>query len=167
MSGYTYFIKEKNEYREVTQEEFLQYKQAVKYEREVYVIRLGSAVMEVTHEDYLDFYTEKRRQRYLLEESIKHEEFSYDAMDTEDLLGEALLEDKSVSVEAEVIRNIYLERVAKCLETLSNEEYQLLQELFYEEKSERELSAYYGVSQPAIHKRKNKILRKLKKILEN
>lgn len=38
--------------------------------------------------------------------------------------------------------------------------------LFFEEKTERELAAVLGISQPAVHKQKNKILKKLKTFLE-
>ncbi|MCI8276279.1 MAG: hypothetical protein HFI66_11870 [Lachnospiraceae bacterium] len=39
--------------------------------------------------------------------------------------------------------------------------------MFYEERSEREIAKKYGISQAAIHKRKNRILEKLRKWIEN
>ena len=52
------------------------------------------------------------------------------------------------------------------LQTLTDEELDLIRKIFYLEKSEREVSAAYHLTQTAIHKRKKKILKKLKKFFE-
>ena len=49
------------------------------------------------------------------------------------------------------------------MQSLTDEERELIHEIFYLEKSEREISAVYNLTQAAIHKRKKKILEKLKK----
>ena len=56
-----------------------------------------------------------------------------------------------------------LETLNKALQSLTDEERNLIREIFYLEKSEREISAAYNLTQAAIHKRKKKILEKLKK----
>lgn len=55
--------------------------------------------------------------------------------------------------------NLMLEMLMKALETLTDDERFL--------NSEQKISRNYNVSQQAIHKRKMKILKKLKKILDN
>ena len=52
------------------------------------------------------------------------------------------------------------------LDKLTADERSLIDAIFFEEKSEREISHELGISQPAVFKRKNKILEKLKKILK-
>ena len=42
----------------------------------------------------------------------------------------------------------------------------LLNELFYLEKTEREVAGLYAVSQNTIHYRKNRLLDKLRKLME-
>lgn len=46
-------------------------------------------------------------------------------------------------------------------------EYRWLQGLFFEGQSELDYAGELGISQPAVHKRKIRILKQLKKLLEN
>lgn len=59
-----------------------------------------------------------------------------------------------------------LETLEKALHSLTAEERELIREIFYLEKTEREVSAAYHLTQTAIHKRKKRILEKLKKFFE-
>ena len=59
-----------------------------------------------------------------------------------------------------------IETLEMALQTLTDEELDLIRKIFYLEKSEREVSAAYHLTQTAIHKRKKKILKKLKKFFE-
>ena len=56
-------------------------------------------------------------------------------------------------------------RVASAMEKLDQDEKELIQALFFDELSEKEYAALLNISQPAVHKRKVKILAKLKGIL--
>ncbi|MBC8585817.1 RNA polymerase sigma factor [Youxingia wuxianensis] len=69
-------------------------------------------------------------------------------------------------VEDMVLRKISAEKLYQALAELSEKERELIVALFFEEKTERELAAVLGISQPAVHKQKNKILKKLKTFLE-
>ena len=59
------------------------------------------------------------------------------------------------------------DKIKDTLPLLVVDEQKLIREIFYEELSERTLAEKYGISQVAIHKKKVKILEKLKKLLEN
>lgn len=74
--------------------------------------------------------------------------------------------DHHESVEDMVLRKISAEKLYQALAELSETERELIVALFFEEKTERELAAVLGISQPAVHKQKNKILKKLKTFLE-
>ena len=52
------------------------------------------------------------------------------------------------------------------LSLLTPEERALIQALFFDERKESELAVELGISQPAVYKRKMKILKKLKIFLE-
>ena len=67
-------------------------------------------------------------------------------------------------VDGAVIKAQTLETLDRALQSLTDEERELIHEIFYLEKSEREISAVYNLTQAAIHKRKKKILEKLKKV---
>lgn len=69
-------------------------------------------------------------------------------------------------VEDTVIKTVMLESMLECLKLLTTEEHELISELFVEGKSERQLAKQTGVPQRTINDRKNKILGKLKKLME-
>ena len=74
--------------------------------------------------------------------------------------------DHHESVEDMVLRKISAEKLYQALTELSEKERELIVALFFEEKTERELAIVLGISQPAVHKQKNKTLKKLKTFLE-
>ena len=49
----------------------------------------------------------------------------------------------------------------------SEDEQYLIRQLFFEERTERDLAEELKIYHNAVHKRKNRILKKLKNILEN
>ncbi len=61
---------------------------------------------------------------------------------------------------------ISIEWLYKALDTLTERERKLIEALFFEEMTEREVAHSLGISQPDVHKQKNKILKKLKHFLE-
>lgn len=75
--------------------------------------------------------------------------------------------DNSENVEELAIRKVTYETLYKALNKLTKEENSLVYALFFENKTEREMAVLMGISQPAIHKKKIKILKKLKNILKN
>ena len=59
-----------------------------------------------------------------------------------------------------------VDRLHTALSLLTPEERALIQALFFDERKESELAVELGISQPAVYKRKMKILKKLKIFLE-
>ena len=74
--------------------------------------------------------------------------------------------DKSEPFEDVIEREILAEKLPQMLSLLNAEERKLIMQIYYEKKSERDLSEYMKISNIAIHKRKHKILQKLKKYFE-
>ena len=70
------------------------------------------------------------------------------------------------SVENTVLRKLEVDKLHTALAMLTPEEQALIQALFFEEKTERQYAEELGVYRNAIHVRKTKILKKLKKLLE-
>jgi DNA-directed RNA polymerase specialized sigma24 family protein len=60
-----------------------------------------------------------------------------------------------------------LEKLKSSLILLNQAEMELIKALFYDGVSEREWSAVTGIPQKTINDRKQRILNKLKKLLEN
>lgn len=85
---------------------------------------------------------------------------------TDDFNGQDILVDEKQDVEEIVEKNIMLDKLEDCLSLLSIEEKELIQMIFFDELTEREIAAKKGISQVAVHKRKQRILNKLKEFLE-
>lgn len=115
---------------------------------------------------YRTFYKNVRRQKYLQELSTANGDFSYDMLTTDDFNGQDILVDEKQDVEEIVEKNIMLDKLEDCLSLLSIEEKELIQMIFFDELTEREIAAKKGISQVAVHKRKQRILNKLKEFLE-
>ena len=74
--------------------------------------------------------------------------------------------DGQADVENAVLNRMLREQLYEAIRNLEEGEQYLIIQLFYEDKSERELAAELGISQKAVNKRRHKILEKLKKFFE-
>lgn len=135
-------------------------------DKKKFCIRIGDSIQEVTEEVYREYFKMERRERYLEERDLVNGKVLYSALDNvcEDVLGEDILVDSIVEDICELVTTkIMIERLRECLVLLSDEELDLIIQLFFNEKSERELSAERGIPRATIGYRKDKILSKLKK----
>lgn len=94
---------------------------------------------------------------------IPSREDSYERLMEQNVQFERITE----SAEEQALRNIQIHQLHKALSLLSGDERLLIEWIFFEERAEREIAAEIGVYHNAVHKRKKRILYKLKKILEN
>ncbi len=160
------YIIENGGYTELAYEEFRHREQTCPLYADRLFIPIHGMLMEVSEKDYLEFYKNKRRQKYLDERSADNGDFSYDMLATDDFNGEDILPDKSEPLDEQIVQKIMTDKLKSALPLLAEDEQKLIREIFYENLSERTLAEEYGVSQVAIHKRKVKILEKLKKIMK-
>lgn len=160
------FILENGQYIEIDYQRFelMMNQQSEKNKR--YFIPLHGMLMEVEERDYQEFYKTERRQRYLREESRINGEISLDMLATDEFKGKEIIVNSGEDVAQEVENKIMLDDLSSALNLLTDEERELLHELFFEERTERELANQKNVSQVAIHKRKLRVLDKIKRFLE-
>ena len=161
------FILENGLYKEITYSELKQLEQADKSYMDKLFLPLHGMLMEVTEETYKEYYRDKRRQKYIDERSKLNGDVSYNALDTDEMLGENVFADTKTDVEAEVINKMTVAELRKAFLLLSPDEKALIVEHFFDEKSQIELSKQYGVNQSNISRKINRIISKLKKFLEN
>lgn len=160
------FVLENGNYKEITYNELKTLEQTDKDYANKYFLPLHGMLMEVMEEEYKAYYKDKRRQKYIDERSRENGDVSYDALDSSDMLGESVLVDIETNVEEQVINKMTVAELRKAMLLLSPDERELIKILFIDGVTERKTAENYGVSQVAIHKRKNKILAKLKEFLE-
>ena len=161
------FILENGNYKEITYGELKQLEQADKSYMDKFFLPLHGMLMEVTEATYKEYYRDKRRQKYIDERSKLNGDVSYNALDTDETLGEDVFADEKTDVEAEVINKMTVAELRKAFFLLSPDEKALIVEHFFDEKSQVELSKQYGVNQSNISRKINRIISKLKKFLEN
>ena len=95
---------------------------------------LHGMLMEVTEETYKEYYWDKRRQKYIDERSKLNGDVSYNALDTDETLGEDILADRRTDVEMHVINQMTVEQLRKAFLLLSPDEKALIVEHFFDEK---------------------------------
>ena len=161
------FIKTDNGYEEITYEELLRREEADPSYKGRRFLPLHGMLMEVTPEQYRDFYKARRRQKYLYERSRENRDISIDMLTTEQFNGADILVSDGMDIEEQVAYKLLLDKLHSCLALLTEEEQELIYALFFGEKTEREWSAETGIPQKTINNRKRKILLKLKALLEN
>lgn len=59
-------------------------------ERKLYQLPAEGKMIEVTEEQYRDFYKYKRREKYLEEQDAEHNVYHYSDLDTDEILGEEM-----------------------------------------------------------------------------
>lgn len=79
---------------------------------------------------------------------------------------EMQFQDESASAEDLAIRNLQAQQLHKALSALSEDERYLIEQLYFQERTERELAAQFNLSQKAINKRRQRILEKLRELLK-
>ena len=75
--------------------------------------------------------------------------------------------DEAVDIAETVVHAVMVDRMKTAMLLLSDSEQALIQAIFFEELSEREVGLRLGITQSVVNKRKAKILAKLRKIIEN
>ena len=130
-----------------------------------YFIDLEDVVLEATKEQYTEWLREKRHSEYMRMCEAGWETVSlYSSAVSEAGSGEEIIPDTAIDVETEAIENIRQAALREALLELDCKSFLLINALYGTEarRSERDLASEFGVSQPAIHKQKKKILEILK-----
>ena len=161
------YIIENGGYTELTYEEFRRREQICPLYADKLFLPLYGRLMEVSKEDYTEFYRAKRRQKYLDERSADNGDFSYDMLTTDEFSGEDILIAEQPDVCDTVVEGIMTDKLRKAILKLTDEEQLLIYRHYYAGISGTDLAEIYGVSQQAISKRIAKIRAKLKNLLEN
>ena len=161
------YIIENGGYTELTNEEFRRREQICPLYADKLFLPLYGRLMEVSKEDYTEFYRAKRRRKYLDERSADNSDFSYDMLTTDEFSGEDILIVEQADVCDTVVESIMTDKLRKAILKLTDEEQLLIYRHYYAGISGTDLAEIYGVSQQAISKRIAKIRAKLKNLLEN
>ena len=128
-----------------------------------YHVKLNGELVPVTEEVYRAYQQPKWRENKRTIARVE-KEVSLDAMLENDdsvqlITGQALVDEI-------VADKLLLNELLSALAVLNNDERSLIDEIFYNDKTERQVAKIVSTSHQAVHKKKNRILAKLKKLLE-
>jgi DNA-directed RNA polymerase specialized sigma subunit len=139
------------------------------------VIRIGKELVPVSEEIYKEYYRMKRRERYFEKDikvgrSVKDPETGkvkeYKPSKEDSI--QRLMEKGQVFTDDELVEDIVCDKamliiLQEAMKELNEKEQELIQDLFYKNNTVREVANKEKVSHVAIIKRRDKILKKLKK----
>ena len=161
------YIKENDSYVELSYTDFCHRREADQTYIDKLFIPIQGCLLEVVRELYADFYKDKERWCYLKKLDTNHKLLSLEGFtDSEGNVLDFIV-DEAVDVAETVVHAVMVDRLKTALRLLSDSERVLVNAIFFEELSEREVGLRLGVTQSVVNKRKSKILAKLRKIMEN
>ncbi len=161
------YIKKNGGYVELSYRDFCRRRQADQSYMDKLFIPVQGCLLEVVREQYTDFYRDKERWRYLQKLDTNHKLLSLDGFTDSGGNVFDFVVDEAVDVMETVVHAVMVDRLKAALLLLSGSEQALIQAIFFEGLSEREVGLRLGITQSVVNKRKGKILVKLRKIMEN
>ena len=164
------YIIENGGYTELTYEEFRRRVQICPLYADKLFLPLYGSLMEVSKEDYDEYYRQRNRQIYIDRRASRNGDVSYNALTTDEFNGEDILIAEQPDVCDTVVESIMTDKLKEAIDVealkLTDEEQLLIYRHYYADIPGTELAEIYGVSQQAISKRIAKIRVKLKNLLE-
>ena len=129
------------------------------------IITVDGVDVEVAEDVYLAYSQADRRERYVREEQFSGKILSLEQMAEDDLLPDYVGAEAAPSAEEEAPER--KEMLLLAMLSLNNADRELINALFFDGVSTRDYAARIGITQRAVIKRRDRILRDLKKCFEN
>ena len=152
------FLFSKTKIREQEKEDYTMDK------KDYYLYVKGKAV-KVNEEIYRAYWRITEHEKYLQRKDWKYNVLPFSVFDYDGHFIDNIV-DESIDIEKIVEVKMQIEELNKALATLTEEERDIITAIFFKEESLRSIGERKNRSYQAIGKRRDKILEKLKKILE-
>lgn len=131
-----------------------------------YYIFVGDKKIEVDQEVYKSYWQITNRERYLERLDRQNKLLFFSDLSTEYSF-EDTIADENYDLEKIVETKMLIDRVREAIESLNDEEREVIERLYYQDESLRSIATSKKISAPALLKRRNKILKKLKELLND
>ena len=131
-----------------------------------YYLYVKGKEVKVSEEVYKAYWKITEHEKYLIKKDWKNNVIPFSALDYDGHFIDNIV-DESIDIEKIVEVKMQIEELNKALATLTKKERELIEAIFYKEESLRSISKKEKVSYQAIGKRRDKILEKLRKLLED
>ena len=135
-------------------------------DKKEYFIYVKGKEVKVSEEVYKAYWKITEHEKYLQRKDWKYDVIPFSAMDYDGHFVDNII-DERIDLEKIVEVKMQIEELNKALATLTKKERKLIEAIFYKEESLRSIGKKEKVSYQTIGKRRDKILEKLRKILED
>lgn len=165
------FIKiNKGYYEEITYKELKERRRKDDTYKNKKFIYIHKMLMEVTQDEYMDYFQEIERNRYAEKILKNFSDISIEQQkrvnEDDDMKTKDVVADPNCNVEFEVTRKIEVEKLKQALLELTEDEYKIIKALFYDDKSLRNYADKVGKHYTTIQYHRDKIIEKLREILK-
>ena len=131
-----------------------------------YYLYVKGKEVKVSEEVYKAYWKITEHEKYLIKKDWKNNVIPFSALDYDGHFVDNII-DERIDLERIVEVKMQIEELNKALATLTKKERELIEAIFYKEESLRSIGKKEKVSYQAIGKRRDKILEKLRKLLED
>ena len=135
-----------------------------KMEKEFYLYVNGQKV-KVSEEIYKVYWREEEHEKYLEQVDRKNHLLFFSSLDHDGHFYENIV-DEGVDVEKIVETQMMIEAVRNAISRLNAEEKDIIERLYFHDEPVRSVAKLKSITHPALIKKRNKILEKLKKFIE-
>ena len=133
--------------------------------KEYYLYVKGEAI-PISEEVYKAYWKITEHEKYLQKKDCKYGVIPFSSLDHDGHFVDNIIDEK-IDLEKIVEVKMQIEELHRALNTLTKEERELMESIFYKEESLRSISRREKVTHQAISGRRDRILEKLRKILED
>ena len=121
--------------------------------------------VKVSEQIYKVYWREREHEKYLEQVDKKNHLLFFSSLDHDGHFVDSII-DESVDVEKIVETQMMIEAVRNAISRLNAEERDIVERLYFNDETVRSVAKLKSITHPALIKRRNKILEKLKKFIE-
>ena len=131
-----------------------------------YFLFVNGKKIKVSEAIYKVYWQEKNHENYLKQLDRKNHTLLFSSLDYDGHF-ENNIADEGVDVDEVLHRQMIIETVRRALSMLNDEEREIIDRLYFKNETIRSVAKAKQISHPALIKRRNKILKKLNKLLKD
>ena len=130
-----------------------------------YYIFVGNEKIEVDYEVYKSYWQITNRERYLERLDRQNKLLFFSDLSTEYSFEDNIV-DKNFDVEKIVETKMLIDRVREAIDSLNDEEREIIERLYYQDESTRIAAEALNLHNTSLIRKRDRILAKLRKMLE-
>ena len=135
-------------------------------DKKEYFLYVKGKEVKVSEEIYKTYWKITEHEKYLIKKDWKNNVIPFSVLDYDGHFVDNIV-DESIDIEKIIEVKMQIEELNKALNSLTEEERDIITAIFFREESLRSIGERKNISYQAIGKRRDKILEKLRKLLED